>query len=62
MSKLNLASNQVRDPVKAAAFFEGVRGLKPVGVRGFWARALDCLIATQKCRAKSVLQRYYDEH
>ena len=62
MSKLNLVSVQVPDPVKAVAFFEGVRGLKPDSVRGFWARALDWLIATQKRRAKSALQRYYDEH
>jgi hypothetical protein len=33
-----------------------------VRVRGFWVRALDWLIATQKRRAKSVLQNYYDGH
>jgi len=31
---------------------------EPIRDRGFWARALDWLIATQKRRAKSALQRY----
>jgi len=62
MSKLNLVSIQVPVSVKAAAIFEGVGDLKPDGVRGFWGRALDWLIATQKRRAKSALQRYYNEH
>jgi len=62
VSKLNLVSIQVLDSVKAAAFFEGVLGLTPDGVRGFWARALDWLIATQTRRAKSALRRYYDDH
>jgi hypothetical protein len=62
MSKLKLVSARVPDPVKAAAFFEGVHGLKPDGVRGLWAWALDRLIAMQKRRARSALQRYYDEH
>jgi len=61
MSKLNLVSIQVPDPVKAVATFEGVGGLKPDSARGFWARALDWLIATQKRRAKSALQKYYNE-
>jgi len=62
MSEINRFSIQVTDFERAGAIFEGVRSLKPDDVRGFWARALDWLIATQKRRAKSALQRYYDEH
>jgi hypothetical protein len=62
MSKLNLVFFQVPDPEKTAGIFEGVRGLKPDGIRAFWARALDWLIATQKRRAKSALGNYYDDH
>lgn len=33
-----------------------------VSVRGFWVRVLDWLIATQKRRAKSAIENYYDGH
>jgi hypothetical protein len=57
MSKL--VSIQVPNSLNLAAIFEDVHGVKPHGDRGFWERALDRLIAVQKCRAEAALRRYY---
>jgi hypothetical protein len=55
-----LVSIQVPNSLKATDIFEGVHGPKSDSDRGFWARALDRLIAVQKRRAAAALRRYYE--